>query len=57
MNLLGPLLPSHTDLWPTLAINATGGQAGEGFQYLGAGLIALLALVAVPAVSGPARLA
>jgi len=57
MNLLGPLLPSRTDLWPTLAIDATGGQAVEGFQYFGAGLLALLALVAAPALSGPARLA
>ena len=44
MNLLSPVWPETSALLPSLAtpLDATGGQY-EGFQYLGAGLIALLA--------------
>ncbi len=56
MNLLSPLLPGHSALLPDETIDATGGQWLEGFQYLGAGLLLLLLLVAVPAVRGTARL-
>ncbi len=43
MNLLAPLLPGASSLFPELAYDATGGQAWEGYQYLGAGLLLLLA--------------
>ena len=56
MNLLAPLLPSHSAFFPDETIDATGGQGLEGFQYLGAGLLLLLLLVAVPAFKGSARL-
>ncbi len=42
MNLLAPLLPSASSLFPDLAYDMTGGQAWEGYQYLGAGLLLLL---------------
>jgi len=45
MNLLSPLVPQESGLfpdWPRL--DATGGQ-GEGFNYLGAGLLLLLLLL------------
>jgi hypothetical protein len=56
MNLLAPLLPGRSALFPDETIDATGGQTLEGFQYLGAGSLLLLLVVAVPAVKGPARL-
>lgn len=42
MNLLAPWVPNRSSLFGSLAIDATGGQAGEGFQYLGAGVLGLL---------------
>ena len=53
MNLLAPLLPSRSSLFPDLAVDATGGQAMEGYQYLGAGLLLLLAAAALPAWRDP----
>lgn len=48
MNLLSPLLPQDSLLFPGRPrLDATGGQ-GEGFNYLGAGL--LLLLLALPAL-------
>ncbi len=44
MNLLAPLAPSRASLFPDMTFDATGGQVGEGYQYLGAGLLALLAV-------------
>ncbi|MBC7801685.1 MAG: hypothetical protein H7Z10_13775 [Gemmatimonadaceae bacterium] len=54
MNLLAPLLPSRSGLFPELAIDATGGQIGEGYQYLGAGLLALMLLAAALTIAGRA---
>jgi len=47
MNLLAPLAPSRSTLFPDMAFDATGGQIGEGYQYLGGGLLALLAVAGV----------
>lgn len=52
MNLLAPLVPSRTALFPDMGFDATGGQAGEGYQYLGAGLLALGAVAAVLTAMG-----
>jgi len=52
MNLLAPFAPSRTTLFPDMTFDATGGQSGEGYQYLGAGLLALLAVAGVMAASG-----
>ena len=52
MNLLAPFAPSRTTLFPDMTLDATGGQSGEGYQYLGAGLLALLAVAGVMAASG-----
>lgn len=47
MNLLAPLAPSRSTLFPDMAFDATGGQIGEGYQYLGGGLLILLAVAGV----------
>ncbi len=52
MNLLAPLAPSRASLFPDMTFDATGGQVGEGYQYLGAGLLALLAVAGVLAAAG-----
>ncbi len=52
MNLLAPLAPSRTTLFPDMTFDATGGQVGEGYQYLGGGLLALLAVAGVLAAMG-----
>jgi hypothetical protein len=57
MNLLGPFLPSRSGLFPDLAPDATGWQSFEGFQYLGAGLLLLLAVAIVQGIRGRSRLA
>ncbi len=49
MNLLGPLLPSWSSLFPDWAYDMTGGQEFEGYQYLGAGLLLLVASLALAA--------
>ncbi len=46
MNLLAPFTPAHSALFPDLAVDATGGQFFEGYQYLGAGLLLLAAVAA-----------
>lgn len=54
MNLLGPVTPAGwSRLLPDLP-SATAGQAFEGFQYQGVGVLALLVLGAVVAVRGRA---
>ncbi len=52
MNLLGPFLPSRSGLFPDLMRVGTDGQVLEGYQYLGAGLLLLLAVAAVQVVRG-----
>jgi len=52
MNLLAPFAPSRSTLFPNMAFDATGGQVGEGYQYLGGGLLMLLAVAGVLAVLG-----
>lgn len=42
MNLLAPFVPSRSTLFPDMTFDMTGGQIGEGYQYLGAGLLMLL---------------
>ena len=54
MNLLGPFLPTGSTLFPELAFDATGGQAWEGLQYLGAGVLVLSLAAAVQALRGRA---
>jgi hypothetical protein len=44
MNLFGPFVPSFSTLFGDRAPDATGGQVFEGMQYLGAGLLLLLAI-------------
>jgi hypothetical protein len=56
MNLLAPFLPGHSSFFRDVTIDATGGQFIEGFQYLGAGMLALLLVTAIPAVWGRGRL-
>lgn len=55
MNLLAPLLPSRSTLFPELAFDATGGQIGEGYQYLGAGVLGLLAVAGALVAAGRAK--
>lgn len=46
MNLVAPVRPQLSVLIPTAVLDATGGQAIEGYQYLGAGLLLLCAIAA-----------
>ncbi len=57
MNLLGPFLPSRSGLFPDLLTVGTDGQSMEGYQYLGAGLLLLLAVAVVQVVRGRAGVA
>ncbi len=56
MNLLAPVVPVQSSLFGSVRFDPTGGQALEGYQYLGAGvlLLALASLLLVAA--GRARL-
>ncbi len=55
MNLLGPVLPQASALlgqrwdgaWFSGVVDPTGGQAFEGYQYMGAGALLLLAVAAL----------
>ncbi len=49
MNLLSPLFPFGSDIFARFKapLDATGGQAAEGYQYLGIGLIGLIGVTAV----------
>ncbi len=57
MNLLSPVLPSWSWLFGHHDIDATGGQAFEGGQYLGAGLLLLCVVAAGALAARRARLA
>lgn len=46
MNLLAPFTPSRSTLFPDMTFDMTGAQTGEGYQYLGAGLLMLLLVAA-----------
>lgn len=52
MNLLAPIAPSRSTLFPDMTFDATGGQVGEGYQYLGGGVLALLAVSGVLVAMG-----
>ncbi len=54
MNLLAPVLPGKHSMFPDLSADATGGQLFEGCQYLGFGVLLLLATGLVQAVRGRA---
>lgn len=51
MNLLGPITPTGWSRFLPDLPRATGGQEFEGFQYLGLGALALMALAAAIAVT------
>ena len=55
MNLLSPVLPDLSSLFPSLAVDATGSQFFEGYQYLGAGVLLLFAAGCVQAARGRLR--
>lgn len=53
LNLLSPVYPQHSGLFPNSpGVDATGGQY-EGFSYLGAGVLFLLAATAIRLASSP----
>ena len=52
MNLLNPILPLGSTLFPSVTFPGAGGMGWEGYQYLGAGILLLLGITVVQAVRG-----
>ena len=55
MNLLNPILPLGSTLFPSVTFSGAGGTGWEGYQYLGAGILLLLGIALVRVVSGRLR--
>jgi hypothetical protein len=52
MNLLNPVLPQGSSLFPDVTFANAGGEGWEGYQYLGAGILGLAGLAVVQVVRG-----